>query len=257
MYKHHQDSIENMIAHYSKNNEIIALFLIGSIATGTERPDSDIDGVAVVSPEYFEEKKKNCKDQESCFGKCSYKGGYFDIHYMTRSYLAELAERGSEPMRNMFTNARALYCRESAAQGESLQELAAKIPVFQKREAEEKQLKFYCTLKQFYRYFWVICKPEGFMKAHIANGIVYNLYRLILAENEILFPSMRKLEEFVIKAPRKPDGIVQKCRKFLSELKDEDALSIIESYENWTSYKFPDPENFQFIANNYYNPWEY
>jgi predicted nucleotidyltransferase len=53
MYKHHQESIENMTAHYGTHPEIIALFLVGSIATGTERPDSDIDGVAVVSPEYF------------------------------------------------------------------------------------------------------------------------------------------------------------------------------------------------------------
>ena len=39
MHKHHQESIENMAAHYRQNPEIIALFLVGSVATGTERPD--------------------------------------------------------------------------------------------------------------------------------------------------------------------------------------------------------------------------
>jgi hypothetical protein len=252
MYKHHQESIENMIAHYSQNPEIIALFLVGSVATGTERPDSDLDGVAIVSQEYFEEKKKTCSDQESVFGKCTYEGGYFDIHYMTLQYLKELAENGSEPMRNMFTNARVLYCHEA-----DLPELASKIPIFQKKEAELKQLRFYCTFKQFYRYYWKMCKPEGFMKDHIANGIVYNLYRLILIENEILFPSCRKLGASIINAGNKPDGIVEKCRKFMNSLKDEDALALIENYEGWTSYKYPDPKNFQLIANNYYNPWEY
>ena len=53
MYKHHQESIENMIAHYTQDPEVIALFLVGSVATGTERLDSDLDGVAVVSQEYF------------------------------------------------------------------------------------------------------------------------------------------------------------------------------------------------------------
>jgi hypothetical protein len=252
MYKHHQESIENMIAHYGQNPEIIALFLVGSIATGTERPDSDIDGVAIVSQEYFEEKKKNCDEHESCFGKCTYKEGYFDIHYITRQYMEELAESGSEPMRNMFTNARVLYCHESG-----LPELAAKIPVFQKKEMALKQLRFYCTFKQFYSYYWKICKPEGFMKHHIANGMVYNLYRLILIENETLFPSVRKLETFVINAKNKPEGIVEKCKKFMDNLTDEDALALIESYESWTSYNYPDPKNFQFIANNYFNPWEY
>jgi len=252
MYKHHQESIENMIAHYSQNPEVIALFLVGSVATGTERSDSDLDGVAVVSQEYFEAKKKTCDEHESVWGKCTYEGGYFDIHFMTQEYLEELAENGSEPMRNMFTNVRVLYCNKPG-----LPELVAKIPIFQKKEAELKQLRFYCTFKQFYLYYWKMCKPEGFMKDHIANGMVYNLYRLILIENEILFPSCRKLEAFIISAKNKPDGIVEKCRKFMDSLKDEDALALIESYESWTSYNYPDPKNFQFIANNYFNPWEY
>jgi len=62
MHKHHQESIENMAAHYRDNPEIIALFLVGSVATGTERPDSDLDGVAIVSQEYYEEKKKIIKN---------------------------------------------------------------------------------------------------------------------------------------------------------------------------------------------------
>ena len=56
--KHHEDSIKNMIAYFQENPEIIALFLTGSVATGTERPNSDLDGVAVVSQEYYEQKKK-------------------------------------------------------------------------------------------------------------------------------------------------------------------------------------------------------
>lgn len=45
------------------------------------------------------------------------------------------------------------------------------------------------------------------MKDHVVNGMAYNLYRLILIENEILFPSVRKLETFVINAENKPVGI--------------------------------------------------
>jgi len=252
MYKHHEESIKNMTAHYSENPEIIALFLIGSVATGTERSNSDIDGVAVVSQEYYEEKKKKNMECESIFGKCTYEGGYFDVHFMTRQHLENLANNGTEPGRNMFTNAQTLFSHDP-----DLPELAAKIPVFQKEKAALKQLKFYCTLKQSYSYFWKICKPEGFMKHHTASAMVYNLYRLILAENEILFPSVRKLEEFVIRASNKPDGIVEKCRKFMDTLADEEAKLIIESYESWTSYNHPDPKDYQFISNNYSNPWEW
>ncbi|MCL2180595.1 MAG: nucleotidyltransferase domain-containing protein [Treponema sp.] len=250
MHKHHEESIKNMTAHYSQNKEITALFLIGSVATGTERPDSDLDGVAIVSQEYYEEKKKKSMECESVFGKCTYENGYFDVHFMTRQHLENLVNNGSEPGRNMFTNAQPLFCHQP-----DLRELAAKIPIFQKQEAAEKRLRFYCTLKQFYSYFWKICKPEGFARHHVANGMVYNLYRLILIENEILFPSVRKLEMTVINAKNKPEGIVDKCGKFMDTLKDEDAIAIIESYESWTSYNYP--KDFQFISNNFSDPWEY
>jgi len=137
MYKHHQESIENMVAHYRDNPEIIALFLVGSVVTGTERPNSDLDGVAIVSQEYYEEKKKNHKECESVFGKCTYEGGYFDVHFMTRQIIENLVTNGTEPNRNRFTKAQTLFCNQP-----DLLELVAKIPVFQKVKAAVKQLKF-------------------------------------------------------------------------------------------------------------------
>lgn len=250
MYKHHEESIENMIRHYREDAEIKALFLIGSVATGTERPDSDIDGVAIVSQEYFEQRKKGGGLEEVYYGKCTYQGGYFNIHYMTREEMERLATSGSEPMRNMFSCARPLFCDEP-----DLTELVAKIPVFQKKEAEPKQFRFYCTLKMFYTYFWKSCKPEGFMRLHIADGMVYNLYRLILIENEILFPSMRKLEETVDRAQNKPEGIIEKCRRFMQTLADEDCLALVESYEAWTSYDYPKDHNT--VMNNFADPYEW
>jgi len=67
--KHHEESIKNMTAYFQEDPEIIALFLTGSAATGTERPDSDIDGVAVVSREYYLQKKKTGMTCESIWGK--------------------------------------------------------------------------------------------------------------------------------------------------------------------------------------------
>jgi hypothetical protein len=250
MYKHHEESIENMTSHYRENPEIKALFLIGSVATGTERPDSDIDGVAVVSQEVCERKKAGEGLEEVYYGKCTYEGGYFNIHYMTREHMAELVKNGSEPMRNMFSCARVLFCDEP-----DLPELAAKIPVYQKSEAAPKQFKFYCTFRMFYNYFWKVCKPEGFMRLHIADGMMYNLYRLILIENEILFPSMRKLEESVQNVPNKPEGIIDKCHRFIKSLSDEDCFALVEAYEAWTAYDYPKDHNV--VMNNFADPYEW
>lgn len=248
-YKHHAESIENMIKHYRENTKIKALFLIGSIATGTERPNSDIDAVAIVSKEDYEQKKNNNELEEVYYGKCTYEGGYFNIHYMTRESLVGIARNGTEPMRNMFACARVLFCDEPG-----LPELAAIIPVFQKTEAEAKKFRFYCAMKMFYTYYWKSCKPDGFMRFHVANGIIYNLYRLILLENDLLYPSVRKLEEYVKRAPSKPDVIIEKCERFMKSLSDDDCAELVRSYELWTVYDYP--KDYNIIMNNFSNPFE-
>jgi len=251
MLQHHKDSIKNMTEHYKENPEIKALFLIGSVATGEARPDSDIDGVAIVSQEYLDDRKsKNLGGMEVYYGKCTYEGGYFDIHFHTQAEIEKLAVNGSEPMRNMFTNAQVLYCEDS-----NLSKLVATIPVFQKQEAEAKLLRYYCTFKQYYLYFWVCCKPEGFMRFHVATGMVFCLYRLILLENEILFPSMRKLEDFVQRAQNKPNDLINKCHNFMQSLSDEDCKDLVETYENWTSYNYPKERHI--VINNFADPYEW
>jgi predicted nucleotidyltransferase len=249
-FKHHEESVGIMVSHYRANKEVAALFLIGSVATNTARPDSDIDAVAVVSDEYHLHKKANGGLEECIHGKCTYDGGYFNIHYMTMNDLERIAENGSEPMRNMFVSARELYCDISG-----LPTLIASIPVFQPRESAGKQFKFYCTFKMFHSYFWKCCNPEGFMRAHISTGMVYNLYRLILIENKILFPSARKLEETVILASNKPPRIVEKCRRFMQTLTDDDCAELINSYEQWTAYDFP--KEHSVVMNNFANPYDW
>jgi len=246
MHKHHEESIENMIKHYREDSAIEALFLIGSIATETERVDSDIDALGIVSEEYFAQKGP----LEVHHGKCTYEGGYFDMHYMTRAKLEEILKNGSEPMRNMFSCARVLY-----SNAPDLQKLVAQIPVFQKNEAPEKQFRFYCTFKMFHTYFWIACKPEGFMRFHVAGGIIYNLYRLILLENKMLFPSVRKLEEYVIRAPNKPENIVENCRRLMETLSDKDCLDLINSYEAWTSFDYP--KEHHVVMNNFSDPYDW
>ena len=49
-------------------HEAIALILIGSVAKGTERADSDLDGVVILSEEEYAEKEKNNTTTETING---------------------------------------------------------------------------------------------------------------------------------------------------------------------------------------------
>jgi len=250
MRPHHAESIKNMTDYYRQNPKISALFLVGSVATNTERPDSDIDGVAIIPREYYDHKKATTGTMEVIHGKCTYEHGYFDIHFFTREHLQDFLKNGGEPMRNLFSSAQTLFCDEP-----DLPEIVRCISVFPEVELEAKLLRHYCTFKQYYLYYWLCCKPEGYHRSYIANGMIFNLYRLILLENKILFPSTRKLEETVKNTSNKPIDIIKKCHDFMQNLSDKEAELLIEAYENWTNYNYPKESHI--IINNFQDPYEW
>lgn len=234
MYQHHEESLKIMEKMFRERDEVIALIFGGSVAKGLERPDSDLDGMAVVSDEYYKHLAANNRVTEVIPGHCTYEGGYFDIKYLTKDFLRQAAQKASEPTRNSFVKSRVLFTRDP-----EIEELVAAIPVFQESEREEKLLSFYCDLQLNYGYFWKSCKPDGYMKIRVASELVYCIYRLVLQENRILFPCNRRLEETVERVKNKPEGIVELCREFCATLEDELLDRIVDGYHAWTSWEHP------------------
>ena len=222
MHKHHEQSIENMKEYYRKHGAL-ALILTGSVAKGTERADSDLDGVVILSEEEYAEKEKNNTTTETIDGLCTYEGGYFDIKYMTKEYLKELAKKGSEPARNGFTKARILFCNDA-----DIEDILSLIPVFQKTEKKEKLLSFYSDFWLNYYYFLQGCPVDGYMKLHAVGEVIYSIYRMVLQENEILFPCNRRLEDFVARISAQTDRLVSLGKVAARSQDIEDVKAFVE-----------------------------
>jgi len=249
MYKHHEESLKILVSHFENQEETIALIFGGSVAKGMERPDSDLDAMVIVSPELYEEKKKKGILSEVISGKCTYEGGYFDIKYMTKEYIQAAAIKGSEPTRNSFISAKVLFSRDP-----EIETIVNAIPVFQESEMADKQLSFYSALMLNYMYFWKDCKPDGYMKTHVTAEIIYMVYRMILQENHMLFPSNRRLEETVMQVSNKPEGIVELAKEFGSTYDDAACDTFVKAFSEWTSYKAP--EDLSIILSRYQEDYE-
>lgn len=192
MYQHHRESLENLKSYFADREEVIAVIFGGSVAKGCERQDSDLDAMVVVTDEEYELRQRENRTAETIEGHCTYEDGYFDIKYMTKQFLADAAERGSEPARNAFIKSVVLFTKDP-----EISELVSRIPVFQIQEKDEKMLSFYADFWLNYYYFLKSCPIDGYMRLHAFNEVIYSVYRMILQEHEILFPSNRRLEEFV------------------------------------------------------------
>ncbi len=240
MYQHHEESLRIMEKMFREREEVIALVFGGSVAKGMERPDSDLDGMAIVTDAYYEGLLEENRTAEVIPGHCTYEGGYFDIKYMTKDFLRKAAQKASEPTRNSFVKSRVLFTRDP-----EIESLVAAIPVFQEEEREEKLMSFYCDLQLNYGYFWKCCRPEGYMKIRVASEMIYCIYRLILQEKRVLFPCNRRLEKTVMGIEDKPEGIVELCRNFADTLEDGLADAIMAAYHAWSSWEHPtDPSIF-------------
>ena len=99
MYQHHKESIENLKNYFADREEVIAVIFGGSVAKGCERPDSDLDAMVVITEEEYEIRQRGNRTAQTIEGHCTYEGGYFDIKYMTKQFLADAAERGSDSPR--------------------------------------------------------------------------------------------------------------------------------------------------------------
>ncbi|MCM1257281.1 MAG: nucleotidyltransferase domain-containing protein [Roseburia sp.] len=233
MYKHHEESIENMKEHFRKHGAI-ALILVGSVVKGKERADSDLDGVVILSEEEYAEKEKSNTTTETIDGLCTYEGGYFDIKYVTKPYLKDLAEKGSEPARNGFSKAKILFCNDA-----EIENILPRIPIFQKKEKEEKLLSFYSNFWLNYYYFLKSCSIDGYMKMHTISEIIYSIYRMILQENEILFDCNRRLEQQVEAISEKTVELVSLGRKLEVSQNIQDADSFVDKFLEITAYVPP------------------
>lgn len=219
MHKHHIESIEKMKAYYEKDPEVLGLVLGGSVAQGRERPDSDLDGMIIVSEETLRRIVAQGRQAECVFGECTYEAGYFDVKWMTVDYLRAAAERGSDPTRNSFRKSRVLFSRI-----DGLEELVARIPVYPVDQKRERIEVFYSIMNMEggYLYNCAMKENNAYLRDRTITNVIYGGFRALLALNEEFFPCHRNMGSYVAQLKDKPERIMELAENLLRD----------KSYEN-------------------------
>lgn len=249
MYQHHIESLENMKHYFEEREEVIALIFGGSVAKGCEREDSDLDAMVVISEDCYAGRKERNATVETIEGLCTYDGGYFDVKYMTKQFLIDAAGKGSEPTRNAFMKAQVLFTKDL-----EIPDLVARISVFQEQEKAEKMLSFYSDFWLNYYYFLKSCPVDGYMQLHATNEVIYSIYRMVLQQNNILFPSNRRLEEFVNAISTETKHLVSLGKKYASSQNMMDGDEFVDYFMKIIDYKFP--EDIDIVLSQYTSDFE-
>ena len=200
MEPHHADSIRNVVRKLEGEPHIRAVLLGGSIAHGFAKPDADIDIAIVVTAEEFARRRATNELTWVSHDLCNYPGGYVDAKFMDEDFLRKVALRGSEPARFAFKDAQILFSRIDGLEG-----LLADIMRYPVESKADRVARFAAQLVGW-RWFFTegVKKDSAYLKMLAVQKVVLFSCRIVLAENELLFPFHKWMLRVTLAAPRLP-----------------------------------------------------
>lgn len=187
----------------------VGVVLVGSVARGTERVDSDVDVYVIVDAERFENARRASALAYVVRDGVEYAGGYIDIKLVTMEYLETAALRGDDPTRASFVGARPVLTA-SAGTIETLETLIERITnppddVWRRNEAS-----FMAQVYLYGEYFL----PHGerhddpFLLAHAGTHLALAAARALLARNHVLFRGPKYVSDAIRHLTEAPAGFV-------------------------------------------------
>lgn len=212
MEPHHLESIRNVVQRFGSDANVRALLLGGSIAHGFAAKDSDVDLAIVVSPEEFA--RRRSENTMTCVyhDLCTYPGGFVDAKFMDEAFLHEVARRGSEPARYAFKDAQILFSRI-----DGLEKVLADIVRYPIEGKRDRVVRFAAQLLAARWFFQeAVRKDSAYLRALAVQKVVLFSCRIVLAENELLYPFHKWMLRVTLAAPRLPDGFASAIDRILA-----------------------------------------
>ncbi|WP_213816398.1 nucleotidyltransferase domain-containing protein [Glaciihabitans sp. dw_435] len=107
--RHHDEAVATFVRQCADDDGVLGAILTGSVATGSERDDSDVDLCVLVSDAAFDAAVRERRVMFTSTEGIGYAGGYYDIKLISPSYLLEAVERADDPTRASFVGSRVIY----------------------------------------------------------------------------------------------------------------------------------------------------
>lgn len=229
--QHHEDTLDAYVRRVKADPNAIAVIVVGSVARGTERPDSDVDVYLVVPDDVFDSAGAADRvifDERSV---ATYPGGYVDVKLATVAFLDAAAERGDDPVRASFEGARVAWVRD----GYDIAARIAAIPVLPATVWERRAVSFMAQVWWYGTDFLpqAIAMDNTFLLHHAAVHTVAAGGRALFALNRTLFRGPRYLDEMVATLDRIPSGYRDLARQLVTRPSRESADAYVHALETF------------------------
>jgi hypothetical protein len=234
MYAHHRRVVETMVDRVRADPDVLALIVVGSVARGDARADSDVDAYLVVTPEalHGRRSRNEVSFDASDLATAQYPEGQAGGTIVDSAFLVEVAARGPEPARFAFTDALLAYSRLPG-----LEDLLARIPMYPQAERHDKLVGFASQLPVHLAYLRLgEYSDNPYLLAQPAVDLVRAGGRLVLAWNRLLYPGRKWFLRSLERAPDKPAGLLEHAERLLWRPSIEAAeafCAVVSTFQDW------------------------
>jgi hypothetical protein len=235
MLDHHQRAIDKLAQHFQNDPGILALIVSGSVAKGLAQPNSDVDFMLLATDEEFARRQASNTFTFFSLDFTDYPGGYVDGKIVSRGFLDEVADHGSEPARWAFTGAYPVYSRVP-----DLADLLRRLVLYPEQERTAKIQSFYAQVQALK---WFMSEAEKrddpYLRMHAAADMVLFGGRLILAHNRVLYPYHKWFMTELARAPEKPEGLIDLAKALLAQPNQANTDAFADAVLNFTTWEAP------------------
>lgn len=209
---------------YSTQPGLVAIVVGGSVAHGLARPDSDVDFFFVVDE--VETERVAFSDREVA----DYEGGYADVKLVTPGFIAEVAERGSDPARWAFRDAFPVWSRD-----DEIDAALASAAAYPETERMQKLWDFVAHAAIAAWYLGEAEKRDDpYLPQYAVTHLVLYAGRAVLAYNRMLFPFHKWFMTELERAPERPAGMLELARELLRAPTAAAAAQLVSDVQDFT-----------------------
>lgn len=222
MLEHHVRFVDEVGERFRAQPSVEALIVGGSVAHSLARPDSDLDVMLVVAEEEFARRTES--HEVTLFDSTAgdYEGGYLDAKYISRSFISEVAERGSEPARWAFADAIVVFSRT-----EELEELLGRAGAYPEEQRDEKVRNFLShAMLMTWFHSEAAKRDDVYLAAYASSRLALYAGRTILAHNRLLYPFHKWFTTILERAPLRPPDLLQLMAAVLAEPTESNAQAL-------------------------------
>jgi hypothetical protein len=235
--QHHDAAIARFVATARLDPDMLAVVVDGSVASGLERPDSDVDLVLIVTDEAFgralDAGRLSWVDDGAAYGGIGYDHGYYDIKVATVGYLELAAERGDDPVRAAFLHAKVAWSRV-----DGIEQRIARISAVPDEQWEQRMASQMAQVRLHGGYFLDQARQlsNQYLLQHAVVHLVGAGGRALLALNHRLFQGNKYLERLVSELDRRPAGYEAVAVEVLRDPNRATAnayMALLEEFYDW------------------------